>query len=148
MTGMRALTVRQPWAAVIAAGHKTTENRSRGTAYRGPLAIHAGLTWSLEDNHDHRVRSALGEQVADEMLLTDDGMFAIGAVVAVAQLVDAHPADGGCCAPWGDPTYRGRRAYHLVLADVRPLADPVPCRGALGLWRPPADVLERIEAAT
>lgn len=38
----RALTVRQPWASLIALGVKTIETRSWSTAYRGPLVIHAG----------------------------------------------------------------------------------------------------------
>lgn len=39
---MKALTIRQPWASLIAAGVKTIETRSWSTKYRGPLAIHAG----------------------------------------------------------------------------------------------------------
>lgn len=39
---MKALTIRQPWASLIAAGVKTIETRSWSTKHRGPLAIHAG----------------------------------------------------------------------------------------------------------
>lgn len=39
---MKAITIRQPWASLIAAGVKTIETRSWSTKYRGPLAIHAG----------------------------------------------------------------------------------------------------------
>ena len=41
---MKALSVRQPWAGLIASGRKKIELRSWATPYRGPLAIHAGLT--------------------------------------------------------------------------------------------------------
>lgn len=41
---MKALTVRQPWASLIACGAKTIETRSWRTSYRGWLAIHAGKT--------------------------------------------------------------------------------------------------------
>ena len=41
---MKALTIQQPWASVITMGVKTIETRSWSTKYRGPLAIHAGLT--------------------------------------------------------------------------------------------------------
>jgi len=44
----RALTIRQPWASLIALGVKTIETRGWSTAYRGPLVIHAGKstdTW-------------------------------------------------------------------------------------------------------
>jgi hypothetical protein len=46
-----------------------------------------------------------------------------------------------CCAPWGQ---RGSRA-HLVLENPRPLPEPIPCRGQLGLWMPPQDVLAQLE---
>jgi hypothetical protein len=39
---MKALSIRQPWAWLIVAGHKDIENRSWATNYRGPLLIHAG----------------------------------------------------------------------------------------------------------
>jgi hypothetical protein len=39
---MPALTVKQPWAGLIASGQKTIENRSWPTKFRGHLAIHAG----------------------------------------------------------------------------------------------------------
>lgn len=42
---MKALSVRQPWAWAIVSGHKTIENRSWQTTYRGPLLIHAGRTF-------------------------------------------------------------------------------------------------------
>lgn len=38
---MKALTLYQPWAALVAAGAKRIETRSWYTLYRGPLAIHA-----------------------------------------------------------------------------------------------------------
>lgn len=38
---MKALTVQQPYASLIASGEKWIENRSWHTNYRGPLAIHA-----------------------------------------------------------------------------------------------------------
>lgn len=39
---MKALTLHQPWASLIAVGAKRIETRSWSTKYRGPLAIHAG----------------------------------------------------------------------------------------------------------
>lgn len=38
---MKALTLTQPWATLIALGAKKIETRSWATNYRGPLAIHA-----------------------------------------------------------------------------------------------------------
>lgn len=39
---MKALTLTQPWATLIAIGAKRIETRSWWTGYRGPIAIHAG----------------------------------------------------------------------------------------------------------
>lgn len=38
---MKALTLTQPWATLVAIGAKKIETRSWKTDYRGPLAIHA-----------------------------------------------------------------------------------------------------------
>src|SRR5690348_6608283 len=38
---MKALTLTQPWASLVAIGAKRIETRSWSTSYRGPLAIHA-----------------------------------------------------------------------------------------------------------
>lgn len=155
MSDVRAITVKQPWAWAIARGGKMIENRSQGTKYRGPLLVHAGKAWSDRGAADGRVRAAwpgreaapLARSVcvvgADRAL---HPVFHSGAVIAVAQLVDSHP-DAGCCRPWGESSYteaggRERTAvHHLVLEDVVALPEPVPCRGALGLWRPSADVV-------
>lgn len=40
---MKALTISQPYASLIANGEKWVENRVWQTSYRGELAIHAGL---------------------------------------------------------------------------------------------------------
>lgn len=39
---MKALSIRQPWASMIASGRKTIEVRSWSTSYRGDLLICAG----------------------------------------------------------------------------------------------------------
>ena len=46
---MKVLTVRQPWAHLIAAGGKDIENRTWTTRYRGPVLIHASQKIQGED---------------------------------------------------------------------------------------------------
>ena len=41
MARRRALSLKQPWAALLVAGLKTIEIRRWSTAYRGPVLIHA-----------------------------------------------------------------------------------------------------------
>lgn len=116
----KALTVRQPWADAIAHGPKRTENRTRPTKYRGLLLIHAGLTGD-------RAAVLAGISVGPDKR---------GHVIATAQLVGCHQADGQCCGKWGFPD-----CWHWELADVQALTAPVPAKGQLGLWTPPSEVL-------
>ncbi|GAA0905757.1 hypothetical protein [Pseudonocardia zijingensis] len=128
---VKALSVQQPWAECIARGDKRVENRRRNVRYRGPLAIHASLTWSAPGGHTPRVVATLTGALHHPLTHHDAARYglAFGAVIAVAELVDCHPARGGCCGPWGEPD-----AHHLVLTRIERLPSPVPARGQLGLW--------------
>lgn len=76
-----------------------------------------------------------------------------GAIIGVVDLVDVHVAwlvseTNRCCeSPWGEfaegPT---KPVVHLVLENPRPLEVPILCKGRLGLWTPPAEVLDQLEA--
>lgn len=150
---MKALTVQQPWAWAILHG-KDIENRTQLWKYRGPLAIHAGARESERGFFDARIITA-----AQESDSVGPGSFygtnlptalTFSAILGVVDLVDCHP-DAGCCQPWGEQSYvehggrERRRITHLVLENPRELAVPIPCKGALGLWTPPADVLDRLQ---
>lgn len=148
---MKALTVQQPWAWAIVHGGKDVENRTQAWSYRGPLAIHAGTRVS-----DRGMRSELVRQAWIERGGGDDPLRAlkIGSIIGVAYLADVHIAVTGCCdSVWAEQSYdehggRTRRdIVHLELDSARPLDEPIPCRGALGLWTPPRDVLEQLGEA-
>jgi hypothetical protein len=94
---MKAITIRQPWASLIAAGVKTIETRSRLTAYQGRIAIHAAKArppvvdfgrWSVPPVEDvlcewaeYHGRPSVVRKVA----------LPLGAVVASAVLTDCVP---------------------------------------------------------
>lgn len=98
---MKALTLRQPWASLIAIGAKTIETRSWSTNHRGPLAIHAGRVPPLGSD----MATLVGEQPGvfarwvEAGLVSHDGLedrLPLGAVVAIATLADVLPmADEG-----------------------------------------------------
>jgi hypothetical protein len=151
---MRALTVRQPWAWAIVHGGKDVENRSRNIAggYRGPLAIHAGKTLDVAAFEDPLIEAATIDASYFLDLDDDRDPYPLGAFIGVADLVDVHwgeqpgaivtPWADWCCHPWG----QSGRFAHLVLANPRPLPEPIPARGMLGLWTPPPVVLEQLQA--
>jgi hypothetical protein len=146
MAELRALTVRQPYAWAIACGGKTVENREWGTRYRGLLAVHAGKTVHREDLGDPRILEA----IAGRDFEIGEAASRTGAVVAVAELVSCHlsPDFGGTCGATRPlcSLWAVRDQYHWLLAGVRPLAEPVPCKGKLGLWRLPEDVEAAVRA--
>lgn len=148
---MRILTVRQPWAWAIVHGGKDVENRVRNIAgtYRGPVAIHAAQGVSVEALTDPNIVGA----VAMTRLFRGAGHPSTfresprGAIIGVAELVDVHAPHpesrcGGVETRWSMPDH-----WHLVFDHARPLAAPIPFRGALGLRALDAETVARVLAA-
>ena len=148
------LTVRQPWCWSIEHGGKPVENRGRYMKYRGPLWLHSGARsrWDPAGADSYLVQQAWLRYLtgissaAIELAQRDYGARArerrdeIGAA-RVARPGDGLPSRENAS---GDPQRCGahERAMRAVgrvgrcriqLADVRPLPEPVPCRGMLGL---------------
>lgn len=70
LVGMRALSVRQPWAwAIVAgAGLKTTEYRTFGTTIRGRILIYASRTrYSRDDEADFAAELSLSAAEFDAL---------------------------------------------------------------------------------
>ncbi|QMU22059.1 ASCH domain-containing protein [Gordonia rubripertincta] len=148
---MKCLTVQQPWAWAIVRGGKLIENRTQTWTYRGPLAIHAGQRWSDRGAQSDLVHRAWYEHHSPHSIVggrLPEWQFEKGSIIGVVDLVDVHP-DAGCCRPWGESAYteaEGRVRHlvsHLVLENPRKLSEPIPARGALGLWNL-ADDVERL----
>lgn len=148
---MHALTVCQPWAWAIARGFKRVENRSWATNFRGPLAIHAGLSRKWIDGGRTHLYEAARDYDRPDWRMPDEDALVYGAIVAVASVVecvtidellrrDEHDLRGaGPGLPAEILAFAGG-PWCWLLEDVRPLAEPIPCRGAQGLWTPPVDV--------
>lgn len=124
---LRALTVRQPWAWAILHAGKDIENRVWATQHRGLLAIHAAARHAR--GADHELARILGvERLPVEL--------PYGAIVGV---VDVVACRRDSASPWAAPG-----VWHWVLANPRPLPQPVPCRGRQQLWIPTPDVAARV----
>ena len=125
---MKALSIRQPWAYAILFAGKRVENRSWATRYRGRILIHASATrgdaqwWA----------SALPAiaAAAPTPSLVPKWEMPMGALVAWAYLVE-------CRRDWtppGQERWCEPAAWHWLLEDVRIFAEPVPYKGARGLF--------------
>lgn len=132
---MRAATIWQPWAWAIGADLKPVENRTRATRHRGEIAIHAGKHWDEAGAWDWRIMEAAR---SEEPLKPDDWRFVFGAILAVADLVDVTR---DASSPWAEPGQ-----VHWLLANVRPLGEPVPCRGWQNVWEVPPEVEAAVRA--
>lgn len=101
---MKALSVKQPWASLIASGKKTVETRVWSTEYRGELLIVSSKTPKIEP---------------------------AGCALAVAELVECRSMTKedekqACCEIYPN-------AISWVLRNIRPIK-PFPVRGQLGVY--------------
>ena len=128
-TTIKALTLWQPWASLFAAGVKRHETRDWATPYRGPIAIHAGLTLDGVGAPEALCKAALGAHWR--------GVVPVGMVLAVGDLtacVDARrlaPSLTEADRAAGNFT-EGRFAWRID--NLRPLHRPIPVAGRQGLW--------------
>ncbi|MCW2913716.1 MAG: hypothetical protein JWN52_1784, partial [Actinomycetia bacterium] len=119
---LKAITVRPPWPWAIAQGHTKINNCSVPTGHRGLVAIHAG--GAFEDHEIGRVCGLTRRPVKEVVEICELREV----VVAVAQLVDICKGGPFCeCGDWAQPG-----SSHWRLANVVPLARPVPVRGEAG----------------
>lgn len=149
---MKAITIWQPWASLLACGAKKYETRSWETSYRGPIALHAAKkpfnSGPYLDRVLHRYAGPLG--------LPDIYSFdtlPLGAIIATAVLVECHVihkdpqthrivlfnsrgyqtsiAINSDESIFGDFT-PGRYAWEFSSVTLLPV--PVTVKGSQGLW--------------
>lgn len=126
---MKALTICQPYAEMIARGDKRVENRTWFTSHRGPLYIHAGKSreW-LDGDTDDELAEEFGRQIE------------FGAIVATCRLVDCLHIDkieaGQYDArfPWLRTHEHTNGEWCWVLDEIQRLPQPIVINGKQGLW--------------
>jgi hypothetical protein len=134
---MKALTLTQPWATLVAVGAKRIETRSWQTSYRGPVAIHAAKgypKWAREFASDPLVY--YNAHRCEYTPRSWPTAYPLGFVLATARLV-AVTRTGNLTDisdtefSFGDYSF-GRFAW--LLDDIMLLEHPIAAKGALGLW--------------
>lgn len=170
---IKALTVWQPWAALLAVGIKTVENRTWSPAKGGLvvgdfIAIHAGAVYKGDEwsyvvelkkqldalgrwNATRRQPWPITPARPDPKVSPSSAATPYGAIIAVAVLDEVRKAPRSFSDTRGsyeDPFWCGPFGWYL--RDPVPF-EPVACSGQQGLWTPDDSVLaivrERYKAA-
>jgi hypothetical protein len=115
---MKCLSVKQPWASLIASGRKTVELRTWRTIYRGPIIICASSKPRLDTQYE---------------------IGPLGVAICLVNLLDVRRFERGDCACI-EPS---ERDLSWVLEIIR-LLSPVPVKGQLSLWEPTAELLSAL----
>ncbi len=127
----KALSIRQPWAWLIAHGYKDVENRTWPTRFRGAVLIHAGKTmtkadyeacaifWQGTELSEEVAYKLMGEFPTFEMLRAE-----LGGIVGEAEIVD-------CVCQSTSPWFVGEYGFVLKNQKVLPFQ---PAKGELGFF--------------
>ncbi len=121
---MKVLTLKQPWASLVANGYKVYEFRSWKTKYRGEILIHAGCgvdkEW-LEKVKDYGIdfpkKKILCKVVLEDCLEIDDDLNK-----------EIHKLDKNV---YGE---KSRTGYAWRLGKVTKLNIDEEVNGQLGMW--------------
>lgn len=129
---MLALSIRQPWAYLIAHGFKDIENRNWPTKVRGKILIHASAGMTKDECREcfSHVQKILPSERVDILraaglsypMLKKDQM---GGFVGTVDIVD-------CVKESSSPWFFG--SYGFTLANAKPFP-LVPAKGRLGFFK-------------
>jgi activating signal cointegrator 1 len=132
---MKAATLHQPWASLMALRFKGVETRDKYTSHRGPLAIHAARTWHPDG------QAFLNEVVLPMFPELKDYQWPLGVVIAKVNLVDCVKADsadqieGWIYEPplgWDKEKVFGNYArgrWAILTQFIEEVNPPIPARG-------------------
>ncbi|NUN66337.1 ASCH domain-containing protein [Pseudanabaena biceps] len=124
-TYKKALSIRQPWAWLIANGYKGIENRSWNTTYRGEFFIHAAKAMTKKEYQQCQEFMDLVDKERN-ILLPRIYDLEFGGIIGAATLT-------ACVTESDSGWFTGKYGFVLEEARVLPL---MPCTGKLGFFYP------------
>jgi hypothetical protein len=133
---IKAISLYQPYATLIAIEAKRIETRGWSTNYRGPLAIHVCKKQSKEYRELEKTKFFKGALYPNGNYLYP--WASCGCVLAIVDLMDCFKITGHRCfqiseqeKAFGNYTL-GR--FMLMLENVKKLDKPIPAIGHQKLW--------------
>lgn len=131
---MKVITIKQPFATLIAEGYKEYEFRTWRTHYRGDILIHAGKG---------------ADKKAMERFAYLHLEYPVGQIIGKAKIKDCIPVDDAfreCLQKKDSTVYSGViknrewKGYGFMLEEVEKIS-PILVNGKLGLWDYPYENL-------
>lgn len=145
---MKAISIKQPWASLIAHGIKNIENRTWKTNFRGRIYIHASGKFAGDINtlFSDEQWNIMGEEMRCNMVLKDFPTSTIIGEVDIVDCVINHPSiwaeksdNYGRFFRNGVPAYVGKKEnkpiYNWVLDNPILYEKPIlNVKGKLSFW--------------
>ena len=125
---MKAITILQPFASLIAVKAKTMVTRPDATAFRGSLAIYAASTpVTVRDPYHRSVLMEAGVNL---------NHLPLGTVIAQCRLVDCWKITAANCPCYPEYAFSDCKLgwFAWMLSEIRMLPEPVPAQGGSDLW--------------
>jgi hypothetical protein len=147
---MKALSIKQPWASLIAHGIKNIENRTWRTKFRGRIYIHASAKSA------GNIMDLLNEKqlinLPNYIFLSEN--YPLSAIIGEVDIVDCVINHSSI---WAEKTeiigktieneilYNGKPIYNWVLANAKLYDKPIlNVKGKLSFYFPDNDIVECI----
>ena len=138
---MKAISLLQPWAALVVMGVKKIETRNWATKHRGTILIHAS---------QGKAGSIFASEPPFKKYIPDFKKLPFGAIIGEATITDVIRIEDLEMPDelinhltmeekaFGDYT-KGRYAW--ILEDHKQFNKPIPARGTLSIWEYPDENL-------
>ena len=124
---MKALTIKQPWASLIAVGMKDIENRTWKTSFRGRILIHSAST-TYPGGWNSLTQEQLNEAIKTGLVGRHiEASLPHGAIIGSVEIVD--------CVQNHQSLWAEKGVWNWVLANPILFKEPIyNVKGKLSLW--------------
>jgi hypothetical protein len=146
---MKTLSIKQPWASLIAHGIKDIENRTWKTNFRGRIYIHASASWDIRSNSNdvrdllnweqrRAIPSNVDHKFIDRGVIVKDEEMPLSAIIGEVDIVDCVINHESIWAEKDPNIYlNGKKVnvYNWVLGNAVLYDEPIlNVKGKLSLW--------------
>ena len=121
---MKTLSLKQPWAELVASGKKTIEVRNWNTKFRGEFLVHASLNTDKEKEAELGFKNLPTGRIVGKAILLNVKKYK--SEEEFEKDAEKHFAKG-----WWNP-----KAYGFILANAQRV-EPFPLKGKLNFFETP-----------